>query len=220
MIRLLERAAAWLAHETPAFITAVAVFTFFVPSAFGWVRGDVQTAILGVIMLTMGMTLTRADFRILAARPLDIAIGTLAQFSLMPLIAWSLVHVLGLPRGIAVGLVLVGTCPGGVSSNIMSFLCKGDVAFSVGMTTLSTLLAPFATPFLMLHLAGETVDVDALGMFPAERVRLVQEALKRIRQPLVLLDRHGHQRAVAVLREEDRSLLHVGLDARIVVPEI
>lgn len=169
-MRVLQKISAWLAKETPWFITAVAVLAYLLPvrcgvDVFGWVRGNTQTAVLGVIMLTMGMTLTTEDFRILAARPLDIAIGSLAQFTLMPLIAAGLVCLLGLPREVAVGLILVGCCPGGVSSNIMSFLCRGDVAFSVGMTTVSTLLAPVMTPFLMLWLAGQTVDVDVGGMF-------------------------------------------------------
>ena len=69
------------------------------------------------------------------------------------------------PKPVSVGIILVGCCPGGVSSNIMSFLCRGDVAFSVGMTTASTLLAPIMTPLLVLWLAGEQVEVDALGMF-------------------------------------------------------
>ena len=164
-MKLLQAISGWLAKWTPLFVTLVAVGAYFSPSAFGWVRGDVQTAVLGVIMLAMGMTLKGEDFRILASRPLDLAIGAAAQFTLMPLIAWSLVHLLGLPRAVGVGLVLVGCCPGGVSSNIMSFLCRGDVAFSVGMTTVSTLLAPLMTPLLMLWLAGESVDVDAAGMF-------------------------------------------------------
>jgi BASS family bile acid:Na+ symporter len=118
----------------------------------------------------MGLTLTLDDMRILAARPWDILIGTCAQFSLMPLIAWSLtvgVRYIGIeiPKPVIVGIILVGCCPGGVSSNIMSYLCKGDVAFSVGMTTASTLLAPVVTPLLVLWLAGEKVEVDALGMF-------------------------------------------------------
>lgn len=116
-------------------------------------------------MLTMGCTLTVDDFRLLARRPLDIAIGAVAQYSIMPLVAWSLTRVFGLDPYMSVGIILVGCCPGGVSSNIMSFLCKGDVAFSVGMTTVSTLLAPFATPLLVLWLAGTEVNVDALGMF-------------------------------------------------------
>jgi len=160
-----ERISAWLTRETPWFITAVAAATFVFPSAFDWVRGGVQTGILGLIMLTMGMTLSTDDFRILASRPWDIAIGAVAQYALMPLIAFTLAHLCGLPRGVAVGLILVGVCPGGVSSNIMSFLCKGDVAFSVGMTTVTTLLAPVMTPFLMRVLAGELVEIDAMGMF-------------------------------------------------------
>ena len=156
---------AWLAKWTPAVVAGAAVVAYFDPAIFSWVHGDSQTAVLGVIMLTMGMTLKAEDFRILASRPLDIAIGAVAQFTLMPLIAWTLVHVMGLPRAVGVGLLLVGCCPGGVSSNIMSFLCKGDVAFSVGMTTLSTLAAPVMTPLLMLWLAGESVDIDAVGMF-------------------------------------------------------
>ena len=164
-MKRLAQISSFLARQTPAFITAVAVVTFFFPSAFGWVRGNVQASVLGLIMLTMGLTLTKDDFRILVSRPLDIAVGSLAQFLIMPLIALGLVHGLALPKEIAVGLILVGCSPGGVSSNIMSFLCKGDVAFSVGITTLSTLLAPLTTPLLMLYLAGATVDVDAVGMF-------------------------------------------------------
>lgn len=159
-----------LSTYTSYFIIAVAVITFFLPDIFNWVRGDIQSLILGFIMLTMGLTLTMDDMRILAARPWDILIGTCSQFSLMPLIAWTLTVGVGylgitIPKPIIVGIILVGCCPGGVSSNIMSYLCRGDVAFSVGMTTASTLLAPVVTPLLVLWLAGEKVEVDALGMF-------------------------------------------------------
>lgn len=144
--------------------------TYFLPELFSWVHGTTQSCILGFIMLTMGLTLTVDDMRILASRPFDILIGTCAQFGLMPFIAWTLtvgVGFLGItvPKPIVVGIILVGCCPGGVSSNIMSYLCKGDIAFSVGMTTVSTLLAPVVTPLLVLWLAGEQVEVDALGMF-------------------------------------------------------
>ena len=165
MMKLLQTVSALLARWTPLFVASTAVFTYFVPEVFAWVKGYYQTAVLGFIMLTMGLTLTKDDFRILVSRPVDMLIGVVAQYALMPLVAWSAVHLLGLPRPVGVGLVLVGCCPGGVSSNIMSFLCKGDVAFSVGMTTATTLMAPFMTPLLMLWLAGENVDVDAVGMF-------------------------------------------------------
>ncbi|MCF0193207.1 MAG: bile acid:sodium symporter family protein [Prevotella sp.] len=146
-------------------VVATAVFTFFVPQTFAWVSGYVQTCILGFIMLTMGLTLSTADFRALAHRPFDLLLGTLAQYTIMPLVAFSLCKLLSLNTDIAIGIILVGCCPGGVSSNIMSYLCQGDVAYSVGMTTISTLLAPVVTPLLVLWLAGQSVDVDALGMF-------------------------------------------------------
>lgn len=165
MLRLLQTASALLARYTAPFVIATAAVSFCSRDLFAWVKGDTQSCILGVIMLTMGLTLTAQDFKILAKRPLDIFIGACAQYTLMPLIAFSLVYLFGLPKGIAAGLILVGCCPGGVSSNIMSFLCKGDVAFSVGMTTASTLLAPFITPLLVLWLAGQSIDVDAAAMF-------------------------------------------------------
>ncbi len=160
-----QQISAWLSRWTPAVVAAAAGGAYALPASFSWVRGTSQTALLGVIMLTMGLTLTGKDFRVLVMHPLDIAIGSLAQFTCMPLLAWTLVHVLGLPKPVGVGLILVGCCPGGVSSNIMTFLCKGDVAFSVGLTTISTLAAPLTTPLLMLWLAGESVDVNAVGMF-------------------------------------------------------
>ena len=165
MKSVLQAIAAFLSKWTPAVVALTAVAAYFAPGAFGWVRGNAQTSLLGLIMLTMGLTLTDEDFRILASRPFDIVVGSLAQFTLMPLIAYGLVRGLGLPREVGVGLILVGCCPGGVSSNIMSFLCKGDVAFSVGLTTVSTLASPVMTPLLTLWLAGESVDVDAAGMF-------------------------------------------------------
>lgn len=165
MLSILQSISTWLSRYTSPFVIAAAAAAFVVPGLFTWVHGDVQALVLGFIMLTMGMTLRPADFRILAAQPLDIFIGAVAQFCIMPLVAWGLVQSIDLPRGIAAGLILVGCCPGGVSSNIMSFLCKGDVPYSVGMTTVSTLLAPLMTPLLVLWLAGENIDVDASGMF-------------------------------------------------------
>lgn len=161
----LKKISKFLSNQTSIFIILIAILTFIFPASFTWVKGNTQTLILGIIMLSMGMTLSTGDFKILAKRPLDICIGAAAQYTLMPLIAFSLTKLLNLPVGIAVGLILVGCCPGGVSSNIMSFLCKGDVPFSVGMTTVSTLLAPVMTPFLVLKLAGTAIDVSALAMF-------------------------------------------------------
>ena len=165
MIQLLQHVSRWLATHASLFVTAIAVVTFFVPDLFVWVRGTTQTVILGIIMLTMGLTLTTQDFRILARRPLDIFIGACAQFLIMPCVAYLLVHIFHLEPALALGILLVGCCPGGVSSNIMSYLCHGDVAFSVGMTCASTLLAPVMTPLLMQLTAGEIIEIDTIGMF-------------------------------------------------------
>ncbi len=165
MLELLQKASKWLAGYTSVFIIGIAVITFFMPNAFKWVSGNTQTLILGLIMLTMGLTLTPDDFRILAKRPFDIFIGACAQFVIMPGVAYVLVHVFRLEPALAIGILLVGCCPGGVSSNIMSFLCHGDVAFSVGMTCASTVLAPIMTPFLMQFTAGQIVNIDTIGMF-------------------------------------------------------
>lgn len=165
MLEKLQKISRLLAGHASLFVIATAVFTFFVPGAFEWVRGNTQTCILGLIMLTMGLTLSTADFRILAQRPLDIFVGACAQFFIMPCLAYVLTQVFGLEPALAIGILLVGSCPGGVSSNIMSFLCHGDVAFSVGMTCASTLLAPVMTPLLMQLTAGQIIEIDTVGMF-------------------------------------------------------
>ena len=165
MYKVLLAISRFMSSYTPWVVIAAAVAAFLCPPLFGWVAGPVQTGILGFIMLTMGLTLTRADMHSLVSRPLDLLIGACAQYGLMPLIAWSMVQVFHLDTALAVGILLVGCCPGGVSSNIMSYLCHGDVAYSVGMTTVSTLLAPLVTPALVLWLAGQSVEVDAIGMF-------------------------------------------------------
>lgn len=170
-MNLVQRISGALTRATPWIVALAAVLAFVCPSTFMWERGLAAKLTLAFIMLTMGMTLTADDFRAIARRPWEIAIGAAGQFTLMPLIAFGLVHVL--PEsyaGVAVGLVLVGCCPGGVSSNLMSYICKGDVAFSVGMTTVSTLLAPALTPVLTAslvaaaHLGSVEVNVDRYGM--------------------------------------------------------
>lgn len=155
----------WLANHASAFIIAIALVTFFIPELFKWVHGNTQTVILGLIMLTMGLTLTTQDFKIVAQRPMDIFVGAVAQFLIMPGVAYLLVHVWHLEPALALGILLVGCCPGGVSSNIMSYLCHGDVAFSVGMTCASTILAPVMTPLLMQLTAGAIIEIDTVGMF-------------------------------------------------------
>ena len=121
--------------------------------------------LLGVVMFGMGLSLRGRDFALVLRRPRDVAIGVAAQFLCMPLAAWAIARALGLPDEIALGVVLVGACPGGTASNVIAYLAKGDVALSVTMPACSTLLAPLATPAIVLALAGATIEVDAAAMF-------------------------------------------------------
>ena len=121
--------------------------------------------LLGVVMFGMGLSLRGRDFALVLRRPRDVAVGVAAQFVCMPLAAWAIARALGLPDEIALGVVLVGACPGGTASNVIAYLARGDVALSVTMTACSTLLAPLATPAIVLALAGATIEVDAVAMF-------------------------------------------------------
>lgn len=116
-------------------------------------------------MFGMGMTLRLEDFRLVLTRPMDVFSGSLAQFTVMPLLAFIVSKLLNLPTELAVGLILVGCCPGGASSNVMAFMAKGDVALSVTLTSISTLLAPFLTPVLTLALGGTSIEVSLSAMF-------------------------------------------------------
>ncbi len=127
--------------------------------------GTFISVLLGVVMFGMGLATRLADFKVVFSRPRDIAVGCAAQFTVMPALAWMLARLFGLDEALTVGVVLVGCCPGGTASNVITYLAKGDLALSVGMTGVSTLLAPLLTPALTLLLAGRTVDVNACGMF-------------------------------------------------------
>jgi len=120
--------------------------------------------LLGVVMFGMGLTMTAQDFIEVARRPLLIASGTAMQFGIMPLAAWSVGHALGLPPELLAGLILVGACPGGTASNVITYLARGDVALSISMTTVSTLLAVLMTPALTWLYVGRSVPVPVAPM--------------------------------------------------------
>ena len=146
-------------------VLLAAVLALVFPQALSSVRPTVINYLLGMVMFGMGLTLNLHDFKIVFSRPKDVIIGCLAQFTIMPLLAWTLTQVFALDEALALGVVLVGCCPGGTASNVITFLAKGDLALSVGMTGVSTLLAPFLTPLLTWLLAGKAVDVDVMSMF-------------------------------------------------------
>ncbi|MFD6949555.1 Bile acid:sodium symporter [Nocardiopsis sp. TSRI0078] len=121
--------------------------------------------LLGVIMFGMGLTMRPVDFAVVARHPRAVILGVLAQYTVMPFLGWAIAQVLGLPPLLVVGMVLVGASPGGTASNVIVYLARGDVALSVAMTSVSTLLAPLATPLLVLGLAGSTLPVPAGDLF-------------------------------------------------------
>lgn len=146
-------------------VVIVTVIALFVPESFLWMNTSTVTPLLGIVMFGMGLTLKPADFVPVLRRPKDILIGELSQFIIMPLVAWLLCKLLSLPQELALGVILVGCCPGGTASNVMCYLAKGDIALSVGMTAISTMLAPLITPLLVLLLAGENIEVNPYAMF-------------------------------------------------------
>ena len=143
-------------------LSAIAALLF--PEVVSQVKPTVINPLLGIIMFGMGLTLNANAFRIVFSRPKDIIIGCLAQFTIMPLLAWILAQLFQLDEALTVGVILVGCCPGGTASNVITYLAKGDLALSVGMTGVSTLLAPVLTPLLVWLTAGKAVDVDVTGM--------------------------------------------------------
>ena len=146
-------------------VLAAALLALTFPDLLGQVRPTVISYLLGVVMFGMGLTLNLRDFKIVFSRPKDVIIGCLAQFTVMPLLAWCLAWLFRLDEALALGVVLVGCSPGGTASNVITYLAKGDLALSVGMTGVSTLLAPLLTPLLTWALAGKSVDVDVVSMF-------------------------------------------------------
>lgn len=165
MVEKLYSISSWIAAHITLLVVCTSALALFVPTSFSWIETSTITPMLGIVMFGMGLTLKPSDFKPVVMHPKDILIGELAQFVVMPGAAWALCKILNLPSELALGVILVGCCPGGTASNVICYLAKGDIALSVAMTGVSTLLAPIVTPALVLLLAGKQVDVDVLAMF-------------------------------------------------------
>lgn len=148
----------------PLIVLVAGAVALTAPGGFvGW--GPAIPWLLSVIMLGMGMTLQPGDFTVIAQRPWALLLGVAAQYSIMPVLGWAIAQVFDFNVLLTVGMILVGSAPGGTSSNVMVYLAKGDTALSVAMTTVSTLLAPIMTPLLVLWLVGDDVPVAASDLF-------------------------------------------------------
>ena len=149
---------------------AFLVLGFMMPENFKWVTGKVAgisvlSCLLGVVMFGMGTTLSVKDFVLVFKRPKDVFLGACAQFLIMPLLAFGLATLFQLDPALTAGVILVGTCPGGTSSNVITFMSKGDLALSVTMTSVSTVLSPILTPAITYLLIGTKIAFDPVGMF-------------------------------------------------------
>ncbi len=164
-MNILKKITNFVSHYMALIVIVMALVSLFAPSAVSFIKTSYVNTLLGIVMFGMGLTLQPDDFKVVFSRPKDVIIGCIAQFTIMPLLAFGLTKLFHLSPELAVGVILVGTCPGGTSSNVMTYLSKGDVALSVGMTAVSTIVAPFLTPLLTRLYAGQTVEVDVLSMF-------------------------------------------------------
>ena len=164
-MKTLEKISGWAGKYMAVIALLVAIIALVFPDP---VKGVIKTSyvntLLGIVMFGMGMTLKLSDFKVVFTKPKAVITGILSQFIIMPLLAFLLVKIFNLDPALAVGVILVGSCPGGTSSNVMTYLAKGDVALSVGMTACTTILAPVVTPALVLLLGGATINVSYVSM--------------------------------------------------------
>ncbi len=184
-MRALAALSRFVGNTFALWVLLFAVLAFYQPAWFlplvKWI-----VPLLGVIMFGMGLTLKPEDFREVARRPLRVLIGVLAQFLIMPGLAWLLCQVLRLPPEVAVGVILVGCCPGGTASNVMTWFARGDLALSVAITAVTTLLAPLVTPALIWLLASAWLPVQFGALFMSIlQVVLLPIALGLIAQRLL-----------------------------------
>lgn len=163
-MKTLERISRFSGNTFAFWVILFAILAFYFPDIFsGW--APYIPLLLGVIMFGMGLTLTPKDFKEIFRAPKSVIVGVIAQFTIMPLLALGLATLFRLPPEVAVGVILVGCCPGGTASNVMTYLAKGNTALSVTITSCSTLLAPVLTPALTLLLASKWLPVSAGAMF-------------------------------------------------------
>ncbi|OTG58983.1 sodium transporter [Acinetobacter sp. ANC 3903] len=144
-------------------VVLFAGIALIVPEAFVWLKFYI-TWMLGIIMFGMGMSMTVDDFKGVLQSPKAVGIGVAAQFVVMPGLAYGLCQLFQLPPEIAIGVILVGCCPGGTASNVITYMAKGNTALSVACTSVSTILAPVLTPAIFYLLASQWIEINALSM--------------------------------------------------------
>lgn len=151
-------------------ILLTVLISFFYPNTFKWVMGNIYgtntiNILLGIILFGMGTTLKADNFINVFKRPKEVLIGISTQYIIMPLLALSLAKIFSLNEALTIGLILVGTVPGGTASDVITFLAKGDLALSVTLTAVSTIISPIITPLITLLLIGNSIAFNPIDMF-------------------------------------------------------
>src|SRR5690625_732563 len=160
----LERISTFAGNTFAIWVVLFGVIAFFLPEGFTWIAPHISL-LLGVIMFGMGLTLSLDDFKGIIKAPKSVIIGIVLQYTIMPFLSFGLATLFQLPPGVAVGVILVGCCPGATASNVMTYLARGYTALSVTITAFSTILAPIVTPALTLLFASKWLPVSAGEMF-------------------------------------------------------
>ena len=187
LLHTLEKIASLLTKYIGLIIICFSVLAFFWRDGFAWTT-NYTSVFLGVAMFGMGLTIHIGDFKVVFTRPKEVILGFIAQYTLMPVIAWLLATAFHLPADLALGVILVGCCPGGTASNVITYIAGGDVALSVGMTIASTLAAPLMTPLLVYLLAGAWVKVSFFSMvISVVKVVLIPVSVLLFRWPVYRL---------------------------------
>lgn len=153
----------WISLNLIYFVIGVTILAFFVPNTFVWASSR-QMRLMQLVMLTMGLTMSLSDFGMVVKKPKYVLFVAVLQFAWMPFAGWLVCKVFNLPAEIALGVILVGCCPGGTASNICTYLAKGDTPLSITCTAVSTLLCPIVTPALMVLYAQTYIDIPFMSM--------------------------------------------------------
>ena len=196
-MKAIESVSAAVGKYMAAIVFAVAAVSLFLPPAALWVRTSWINPLLMAVMFGMGLTLKAEDFRYVFRHPRNILLGCVSQFTVMPLLAFALGKAFHLDTELLAGVILVGACPGGTASNVITYLSGGDVALSVGMTGVNTLLAPILTPAIVYLFLHNGVSVDVRSMF----LSIVQVVIVPIALGLLLnrfFGRHTRRAAKAL----------------------
>lgn len=170
-MRFLEKAAQFVCRNMTLWVVVISIVAFFFPAPFKPI-GKYISYMLGVIMLGMGLTMTIGDFRLVLTRPKDVFYGVFFRYLIMPFVGFGVAKLLGLPPALAAGVVLLGACPSGTGSNVMTYIAKGDTALSVTVSSINTVLAPVLTTYMFSWLAGSMLPIDA-GALLIDIVKIV-----------------------------------------------